>query len=251
MNLRSSQASLYVSGDHLREHEARTGPGRAVGAGGAAPATTSPRGEKRSSIARRESVPTGHHLRAQDGHLLERPAGRGVRVQRGDMLEKAARVEPSRSLREAATGTVGRVGAEGAHRLEPGLVRLQQRAGDKRGPQTGPNPTDRGKAGSKHHLVVDRRGLPLAILLSAANVHDKREALPLLDAILPIKGPRGRPRRRPGKGHGDKGYDYADIRRGLRQRHIVPRIPAGAWSRRSGWDSIAGWWSAPWAGSTR
>ncbi|WP_395856984.1 IS5 family transposase [Cystobacter fuscus] len=94
----------------------------------------------------------------------------------------------------------------------------------KGGPQTGPNPTDRGKAGSKHHLVVDHRGLPLATLLSAANVHDKRKALPLLDAILPIKGPRGRPRRRPAKGHGDKGYDYADTRRGLRQRHIVPRI---------------------------
>ncbi|WNG33316.1 IS5 family transposase [Archangium minus] len=95
---------------------------------------------------------------------------------------------------------------------------------EKGGKQTGPNPTDRGKAGSKHHLVVDRKGLPLAILLSAANVHDKRKALPLLDAILPIKGPRGRPRRRPAKGHGDKGYDYADVRRSLRKRHIIPRI---------------------------
>jgi len=61
-------------------------------------------------------------------------------------------------------------------------------------------------------------------LLSAANVHDKRKALPLLDAILPIKGPRGRPRRRPAKGHGDKGYDSADVRRDMRQRHIIPRI---------------------------
>ena len=48
--------------------------------------------------------------------------------------------------------------------------------------------------------------------------------LRLIDAIPPIKGPRGRPRRHPVKGHGDKGFDYADIRRGLRQRHIVPRI---------------------------
>jgi len=84
--------------------------------------------------------------------------------------------------------------------------------------------TDRGKAGSKHHLLVDRRGLPLAVLLSAANVHDMRKALPLIDAIATIKGPRGRPRRRPAKGHGDKGYDYAKLRRALRQRHIVPRI---------------------------
>ena len=51
-----------------------------------------------------------------------------------------------------------------------------------------------------------------------------REALPLFDAILPIKSPRGHPRRRPSKAHGDKGYDYAEVRRGLRQRHIIPRI---------------------------
>lgn len=51
-----------------------------------------------------------------------------------------------------------------------------------------------------------------------------RKVLPLIDAIPPIKGPRGRPRRHPAKGHGDKGYDYADIRRELRQRHIGPRI---------------------------
>ncbi|WPB82761.1 IS5 family transposase [Archangium violaceum] len=108
--------------------------------------------------------------------------------------------------------------------MEPRGVRFQQRAGRKRGAQTGPNPTDRGKAGSKHHLVVDRKGLPLAALLSAANVHDKRKALPPLDAIRPIKGPRGRPRTRPSKGHGDKGYDYADVRRDMRQRHIIPRI---------------------------
>jgi transposase len=30
------------------------------------------------------------------------------------------------------------------------------------GAQTGKNPTDRGKLGSKHHVIVDRHGLPLA-----------------------------------------------------------------------------------------
>src|SRR5919205_4228105 len=40
------------------------------------------------------------------------------------------------------------------------------------GVATGPNPTDRGKPGSKRHLVVDRQGIPLAVLLTAANVHD-------------------------------------------------------------------------------
>src|SRR3982751_6231437 len=37
------------------------------------------------------------------------------------------------------------------------------------GEETGPNPTDRGKRGSKYHLVVDSQGVPLAACLSAAN----------------------------------------------------------------------------------
>src|SRR5688572_21966113 len=128
---------------------------------------------------------------------MARPASRGVRVQWGNVLAKAAPVESSGGVREAARAVAQRTGPTRTHRLEPGLVRLQQCAGRKRGAQTGPNPTDRGKAGSKHHLVVDRKGLPLAVLLSAANVHDKSEALLLLDAIGPIRGARGRPRRRP------------------------------------------------------
>ena len=42
----------------------------------------------------------------------------------------------------------------------------------KRGEQTGPNPVDRGKPGSKYHLVVDQHGIPLAVRLSAANARD-------------------------------------------------------------------------------
>ena len=37
---------------------------------------------------------------------------------------------------------------------------------------TGPNPTDRGKPGTKYHLLTNRNGLPLHVLASAANVHD-------------------------------------------------------------------------------
>jgi IS5 family transposase len=49
----------------------------------------------------------------------------------------------------------------------------------------------------------------------------------VVDAVSPIKGPRGRPgrpRKRPAKLHGDKGYDYPRCRRALRQRGITPRI---------------------------
>lgn len=40
------------------------------------------------------------------------------------------------------------------------------------GHETGPNPTDRGKVGTKRHLLVDGRGVPLAVHLSGANRHD-------------------------------------------------------------------------------
>jgi transposase len=111
--------------------------------------------------------------------------------------------------------------------LEPGECRFSQRAGQKGGEQTGPNPTDRGKSGSKYHLVVDRNGIPLAIHLSAANTHDATQLLPLVDAIPPLIGPRGRPgrpRKRPAKLHADKAYDASALRRALRARSITSRI---------------------------
>jgi hypothetical protein len=37
------------------------------------------------------------------------------------------------------------------------------------GPHTGPNPTDRGKLGSKRHLVTDRTGIPLVFCFTGAN----------------------------------------------------------------------------------
>ena len=95
------------------------------------------------------------------------------------------------------------------------------------GEHTGPNPVDRGKAGSKFHLSVDRHGVPLAVLLSAANVHDSKLLEPLVDAVPPIRRPigqPGRPRFRPAKLHGDKGYDFAFCRNALRRRGITPRI---------------------------
>ncbi len=52
------------------------------------------------------------------------------------------------------------------------------------------------KPGTKRTLVVDRHGIPLAAYLSAANVSDSRLLAPVLDALLPIRRPRGRPRRR-------------------------------------------------------
>jgi transposase len=94
----------------------------------------------------------------------------------------------------------------------------------KGGELVGPNPTDRGKPGTKRHVVVERSGLPLAKVLTGANRHDSMVLEELLDAIPPIKTPTGRRRKRPDKGHADKGYDYPRCRHALSQRRIKVRI---------------------------
>jgi hypothetical protein len=69
--------------------------------------------------------------------------------------------------------------------------------------------------------------MPLAVCPSAANTHDSMLLEAVVDAVPPIKGPRGRPgrpRKRPTKLHLDKGYDYPRCRRALRRRGITPRI---------------------------
>ncbi|WP_156106076.1 IS5 family transposase [Comamonas aquatica] len=92
------------------------------------------------------------------------------------------------------------------------------------GQETGPNPTDRGKLGSKRHIVVDARGIPLVILVSGANRHDSKMFEKCVDAIPAIAGLAGRPRKRPAKLHADKGYDFKRYRAHLRQRGIIGRI---------------------------
>jgi len=90
------------------------------------------------------------------------------------------------------------------------------------GQQTGPNPTDRAKLGSKRHVICDGRGVPLAVQLTGANRNDSQEALALVDAIPLLQGERGRPRHRPDGVIGDRGYDAQAIRQGLRVRRITP-----------------------------
>lgn len=83
---------------------------------------------------------------------------------------------------------------------------------------------DRGKPGMKHHLVVERKGIALAVTMSGANVHDNKMLEVTLDSIELIKGIRGRPCKRSAKLHADKAYDSREKRRELRQRGITPRI---------------------------
>jgi putative transposase len=57
------------------------------------------------------------------------------------------------------------------------------------GEATGPNPTDLGKSGTKRHLLVDGRGVPIAFHLSGANRHDLKGLSRLLGAGLLAERP--------------------------------------------------------------
>jgi transposase len=83
---------------------------------------------------------------------------------------------------------------------------------------------NRAKRGSKHHLICDGRGVPLAVRLTAriGTVLARSPGAGRCDS--PLDGERGRPRWRPDCVLGDRGYDAAAIRRGLRARHIEPLV---------------------------
>jgi transposase len=92
------------------------------------------------------------------------------------------------------------------------------------GEKTGPNPTDRAKPGSQHHVITDGGGIPLAATLTGANAADVTQLEALVDAIPPVRGKPGRPRRRPRALFADRAYDSDPHRQRLRRRGIRPRI---------------------------
>ena len=82
----------------------------------------------------------------------------------------------------------------------------------------------RGGFGTKIHLVVDGHGVPLAATLSAGEAHESKHMAATLESVR-LPGKKGRPRRRPKRLAGDKGYSYPAVRAYLRRRGILPVIP--------------------------
>ena len=101
-------------------------------------------------------------------------------------------------------------------------------------------PVDRGKPGSKLHLIVDGRGLPLVPAVTAANINDGVLLAAMVDDLPKVATPAGRRRSRPGKLHTDKAYDSKDNRAYLRHHGIIPRLARRGWSRRPPLAGIAG-----------
>jgi transposase len=92
------------------------------------------------------------------------------------------------------------------------------------GEETGPSPVDRRKKGSKHTLLVDRHGIPLAIHTAAANASDHKQIIPLVLDFPQVGGKVGRPQEYPNELYADAGYDSEATRWLLRWLGIEPKI---------------------------
>lgn len=103
------------------------------------------------------------------------------------------------------------------------------------GEKSGINPTDRSKLGSKRHILTEKNGIPLSVVISPANTHDIKLVTEVVDKIV-IKRPkslsksksRGRRRRRRGTLQHlclDKGYNSIEEEQKLIKRGYILHIP--------------------------
>ena len=86
----------------------------------------------------------------------------------------------------------------------------------------GPNPTDRGKAGSKRSLLVEGQGGPLSIVVAGANAHDATLLDETLEAIV-VERPQ-LTEDDPQHLCLDKGYDNPSGRRAVARHGYRPHI---------------------------
>lgn len=137
------------------------------------------------------------------GHVAR---GNGLWL-RGDVLAPIGRVATSRGVGSIAPSAAIEASPSRQDRLLTGDRRqlLDPRTGGWK--KTGPNPTDRRRPGSKHHLLTDAQGIPLSVILTEANRNDITQLLALVQAIPPIAGKRGAPKRKPELLQADRGYD--------------------------------------------
>jgi transposase len=83
----------------------------------------------------------------------------------------------------------------------------------------------RGGFGSKIHLACDKRGVPLAVKITAGQVHDSTQLENVLEEIHIPRTGKGRPKCKPARVAADKAYSCTRLRRYLISRSIKSVIP--------------------------
>ena len=175
-------------------------------------------GAKRASAGARPCRAGRDRVRTQDRDQLERAAprarlGSGVtcwRRLREWQAPGCGSGAPRRARPARSAGSAGLV----ARGVDSVSVRAKRR-----GEATGPKPTDRGKAGSKYHVVVRPQRAAAHAVVTGANAHDRRMLAPLLDTNPGVRERRWTARTSP------SAAGQAARRQGLRLP-AVPPVPA-------------------------
>ena len=129
----------------------------------------------------------------------------------------------------------GRIDWE-VHYVDGTIVRAHQHAAGARDSAPREEALGRGRGGfsTKVHLRVEGGGKPLALLLTPGQRHEATAFEALMEQGAVKRVGRGRPRRRPRRLVGDKGYSSGKIRRYARRRGINVTIPRKRNERRRG-----------------
>lgn len=137
------------------------------------------------------------------------------------LLNGSGRESLNKSMPNVYTSTIRRWASSGSGKQVTALTCARPPGGK----ECGPNPTDRSKPGIKDHILVDGRGVPLSILVTAANVNDSPMLGELINHCAVV---RPRPlSRQPQHLCLDAAYDNAPAHRVVMvecyEGHIAPR----------------------------
>ncbi len=96
---------------------------------------------------------------------------------------------------------------------------------------TGNNPVDRSKLGTKRHILTDKDGIPLSVVISSANIHDIKLVTNVIDNVV-VKRPafsltKHRLDRKRKQQHLciDKAYNSKIVKQEIIKRGYVLHIP--------------------------
>jgi len=97
---------------------------------------------------------------------------------------------------------------------------------------TGHNPTDRGKLGTKRHILTDKNGIPLSTVITSANTHDVSVAINTVDSMVIKRQSSSSSSLAAKLNHNqrkqnlclDKAYHSKDIEQEIIKRGYIPHI---------------------------
>ena len=123
--------------------------------------------------------------------------------------------------------------------MEPSFGPISMPRGRKKGAAEQALGKSQGGWSTKVHLRAEGNGKPMTILLTVGQRHESTQFTALLDQGAVKRVGRGRPKLRPRRIVGDKGYSSRKNREAARRRRMRVTIPHKANERRGRFDRAA------------